>query len=143
MKTYTPKPEEIKKRWYLVDAQGKVLGRLATEVAKTLRGKNNPLFTPHLDAGDFVVVINADKVVLTGKKEKKKTYYHHTGYPGGLKAVSFSQYMKKKPEEVFIHAVKGMLPHNRLGRKILSKLFVYRGDKHPHQAQKPEPLNLG
>ncbi len=142
MKTYTSKLEEIKKNWYLVDAKGKVLGRLASEVAKILRGKNKPQFTPHLDVGDFVVVINADKVILTGKKEKTKTYYHHTGYPGGLRAVPFSKYIKNKPEELFNHAVKGMLPHNRLGRKTLSKLFVYRGDKHPHQAQKPEPLNL-
>ncbi|KPJ68619.1 50S ribosomal protein L13 [candidate division WOR-1 bacterium DG_54_3] len=143
MKTYTPKPGELKKKWYLVDAKDKVLGRLASEVAKILRGKNKPQFTPHLDLGDFVVVINADKVVLTGKKEKTKTYYHHTGYPGGLKAVSFSKFIREKPEELFTHAVKGMLPHNRLGTKILSKLFVYRGEEHPHQAQKPEPLIIG
>ncbi len=143
MKTYVPKIDEVSKKWYLVDARGKVLGRLATQIAKTLRGKNKPQFTPHLDVGDFVVVINAEKVVLTGKKEKTKTYYHHTGYPGGLRAVSFSDYIKTKPEELFTQAVKGMLPHNRLGRKILSKLFVYRGEKHPHQAQKPEPINLG
>lgn len=143
MKTYTPNPNELKKKWYLVDAKGKVLGRLASEVAKILRGKNKPEFTPHLDLGDFIVVINADRVILTGKKEKTKIYYHHSGYPGGLKAVPFSKYIKEKPEELFAHAVKGMLPHNRLGRKILSKLFVYRGEKHPHQAQKPEPLTLG
>lgn len=143
MKTYTPKLDESKKKWYLVDAKGKVLGRLASEVAKILRGKNKPEFTPHLDLGDFIVVINAERVILTGKKEKTKIYYHHSGYPGGLKAVPFSKYIKEKPEELFTHAVKGMLPHNRLGRKILSKLFVYRGEKHPHQAQKPEPLTLG
>jgi large subunit ribosomal protein L13 len=139
---FKPKINEIEKRWYLVDARGKVLGRLATEVAKILRGKNKPQFTPHLDVGDFVVVINAEKVILTGKKEKTKTYYHHTGYPGGLKVVPFSKFIKNKPEELFTRAVKGMLPHNRLGRKILSKLFVYRGEKHPHQAQKPELINL-
>jgi large subunit ribosomal protein L13 len=142
MRTYIPKLREINKRWYLLDAKGKVLGRLASEVAKILRGKNKPQFTPHLDVGDFVVVINAEKVILTGKKEKTKIYYHHTGYPGGLKAVPFSQYIKRRPEELFTHAVKGMLPHNRLGRKMLSKLFVYRGEEHPHQAQKPETLNL-
>jgi len=143
MKTYTPKQDEIQKRWYLVDAKGKILGRLATQIAKVLRGKNKPQFTPHLDLGDYVVVINAEKVILTGKKEKIKTYYHHTGYPGGLRAVSFTNYIKNKPEELFTQAVKGMLPHNRLGRKILSKLFVYRGEKHPHQAQQPEPIILG
>jgi large subunit ribosomal protein L13 len=143
MKTHTPKPSEVDKKWYLIDARGKVLGRLASEVAKILRGKNKPQFTPHLDLGDFVVVINADKVILTGKKEEIKTYYHHTGYPGGLRAIPFAKYKKEKPEELFTHAVKGMLPHNRLGRKNLSKLFVYRGERHPHQAQKPEPLILG
>lgn len=142
MKTYTPKMSEVKKRWFVVDAKNKILGRLATEVATILMGKNKPLFTPHLDAGDYVIVINADKVILSGKKEKTKNYYRYSGYPGGLKSVTFSKYLKEKPEELFIHSVKGMLPKNRLGRKMLSKLFVYRGDKHPHQAQKPEVLKI-
>jgi len=140
MKTYTPKMSEVKKRWLVVDAKNKILGRLATKVATILMGKNKPLFTPHLDVGDYVIVINADKVILSGKKQKTKMYYRYSGYPGGLKSVTFSNYLKEKPEELFIHAVKGMLPHNRLGRKMLSKLFVYRGDKHPHQAQEPEIL---
>jgi len=142
MKTYIPKMSEVKKRWFVVDAKNKILGRLATEVATILMGKNKPLFTPHLDAGDYVIVINADKVILSGKKEKTKNYYRYSGYPGGLKSVTFSKYLKEKPEELFIHSVKGMLPKNRLGRKMLSKLFVYRGDKHPHQAQKPEVLKI-
>jgi large subunit ribosomal protein L13 len=142
MKTYTPKPNEVEKKWFLVDAEGKVLGRLASKVAQILLGKGKPKFTPHFDQGDFVVVINCDKVILTGKKADLKTYYHYTGYPGGLKKETFSKRIKENPREVFIHSVKGMLPHNRLGRKILSKLFVYLGEKHPHQAQKPEPIKL-
>ncbi|MDP3025341.1 MAG: 50S ribosomal protein L13 [candidate division Zixibacteria bacterium] len=142
MKTYTPKLNEIEKKWYLVDARGKVLGRLASKVAQILLGKGKPKFTPHLDSGDYVVVINCDKVMLTGKKTRLKTYYHYTGYPGGLKKEEFSKLIKEKPEKVFIHSVKGMLPHNRLGDKILSKLFVYSGEKHPHQAQKPVSLEL-
>ncbi len=142
MKTYTPKMSEVKKRWFVVDAKNKILGRLATKVATILLGKNKPLFTPHLDVGDYVIVINADRVILSGKKQNTKTYYRYTGYPGGLKSVTFSKYLKEKPEELLIHAVKGMLPQNRLGRKMLSKLFVYKGDKHPHQAQKPEALKI-
>jgi large subunit ribosomal protein L13 len=142
MKTYTPKMSEVKKRWLVVDAKNKILGRLVTKVATILMGKNKPLFTPHLDTGDYVIVINADKVILSGKKQKTKTYYRYSGYPGGLKSVTFSKYLKEKPEELFMHAVKGMLPKNRLGRKMVSKLFVYRGDKHPHQAQKPEILKI-
>jgi large subunit ribosomal protein L13 len=142
MKTYIPKMSEVKKRWFVVDAKNKILGRLVTKVAKTLIGKDKPLFTPHLDLGDYVIVVNADKVILSGKKQNTKIYYRYSGYPGGLKSVTFSKYLKEKPEELFIHAVKGMLPHNRLGRKMLSKLFVYRGDKHPHQAQKPEALKI-
>ena len=142
MKTYTPKMSEVKKRWFVVDAKNKILGRLATKVATVLLGKNKPLFTPHLDVGDYVIVINADRVILSGKKQNIKTYYRYTGYPGGLKSVTFSKYLKEKPEELFIHAIKEMLPHNRLGRKMLSKLFVYKGDKHPHQAQKPEALKI-
>lgn len=142
MKTYTPKMSEVQKRWFVVDAKNKILGRLVTQVATILMGKNKPLFTPHLDVGDYVIVINADRVTLSGKKPNTKIYYRYSGYPGGLKAVSFSKYLKEKPEELFVHAVKGMLPHNRLGRKMLSKLFVYKGDKHPHQAQKPEVLKI-
>jgi large subunit ribosomal protein L13 len=142
MKTYTPKQKEIEKRWWVVDVKGKILGRCATQIAGLLMGKGKPLFTPHLDTGDYVVVLNCDKVMLSGKKENTKTYYRYSGYPGGLKSVVFSDYLKKKPEELFIHAVKGMLPKNKLGRKMLSKLFVYRGDKHPHMAQKPEALKL-
>ena len=142
MKTCTPKMSEVKKGWFVIDARNKILGRLATKVATILMGKNKPLFTPHLDVGDYVIVVNAQKVILSGKKQNTKTYYRYSGYPGGLKSVTFSKYLQEKPEELFIHAVKGMLPHNRLGRKMLSKLFVYRSDKHPHQAQKPEVLKI-
>ncbi len=140
MKTYTPKVSEIERKWYVVDANRRILGRLATKVAGILMGKGKPQFTPHLDVGDFVVVVNADKASLSGRKEGTKTYYRYSGYPGGLKSTTFSKYVKEKPEELFRHAVWGMLPKNKLGRKMLSKLFVYRGDQHPHQAQKPEPL---
>lgn len=142
MKTYTPPVSEIKRKWFVVDAENKILGRLATRVAGLLMGKGKPHFTPHLDVGDHVIVINAEKVTLSGKKPNTKTYYRYSGYPGGLKSVSFSKHLKEKPEELFNHAVRGMLPKNRLGRKMLSKLFVYRGTEHPHQAQKPEPLKL-
>lgn len=143
MKTYVPKMSEVKRQWYLVDAQGKILGRLATGIAKILRGKTKPEFTPHLDLGDYVVVINAGKVILfSDKKEKQKTYYHHSGYPGGLKKITFAKMKKEKPEQIIRDAVSGMLPHNKLGRKIISKLFVYVGGDHPHQAQKPQSLNL-
>jgi large subunit ribosomal protein L13 len=141
MKTYTPSIAEIERKWFVVDAQDKILGRLATRVAGVLMGKGKPQFTPHLDVGDYVIVINADKVVLSGKKQSTKTYYRYSGYPGGLKSTTFSKYVKEKPEELFNHAVWGMLPKNKLGRKMLSKLFVYRGGQHPHQAQKPEPLD--
>jgi large subunit ribosomal protein L13 len=140
MKTYTPSIAEIERKWFVVDAQDKILGRLATKVAGILMGKGKPQFTPHLDVGDYVIVINADKVTLSGKKPGIKTYYRYSGYPGGLKSTTFSKYLKEKPEELFSHAVWGMLPKNKLGRKMLSKLFVYRGEKHPHQAQQPEPL---
>lgn len=142
MKTYTPPVSEIKRKWFVIDAENEILGRMATRVAGLLMGKGKPHFTPHLDVGDHVIVINAEKVTLSGKKPNTKTYYRYTGYPGGLKSVSFSKYLKEKPEELFSHAVRGMLPKNRLGRKMLSKLFVYRGVEHPHQAQKPEPLKL-
>jgi large subunit ribosomal protein L13 len=142
MKTYTPRKEELQKKWYLVDVQGKILGRAATKIARLLLGKDNPLFTPHLDSGDYVIVINADKVVLSGKKENIKTYHWNTLYPGGLRSIVFSKWIKENPEELFRFAVKGMLPHNRLGRKILSKLHVYSGEKHPHPAQKPEKVEI-
>jgi large subunit ribosomal protein L13 len=142
MKTHTPSVSEIKRKWFVIDAENKILGRLATRVAGLLMGKGKPHFTPHLDVGDHVIVINAEKVTVSGKKRDTKTYYHYTGYPGGLKSVSFSKYLKEKPEELLSQAVRGMLPKTKLGRKMLSKLSVYRGAEHPHQAQKPEPLKL-
>ncbi len=142
MKTYTPSLSEIERKWYVIDAKNQILGRLVTRVATLLMGKDKPHFTPHLDVGDHVIVINADRVILSGKKQNTKTYYRYSGYPGGLKSVVFSKYLKEKPEELFSHAVWGMLPKNKLGRKMLSKLFVYRGEKHPHQAQKPETLKF-
>ncbi|EQB63436.1 MAG: 50S ribosomal protein L13 [candidate division Zixibacteria bacterium RBG-1] len=138
MRTYIPKREEVQRKWYIVDAQGKILGRMASQIASILRGKTKPTFTPHLNLGDQVIVINADKVVLSGKKAGQKTYYTHSFYPGGLKAKVFSQVIKEKPESVFRWAVGGMLPKGRLGRKMLDGLHVYRGEKHPHKAQKPE-----
>ena len=134
--------EDADRKWYLVDAKDQVLGRMATEVARVIRGKNKAIFTPNMDTGDFVVVINADKVKLTGKRESLKSYLRHSGYPGGQKEVSFQEMMKKKPEFVIHSAVKGMLPKNRLGRKLIKKLKVYAGEEHPHQAQKPEKLSL-
>jgi large subunit ribosomal protein L13 len=128
--------------WYLVNADGKILGRLATKLADLLRGKNKPTYTPHLDTGDFVVVVNAGKVTLTGKKMKDKIYYHHTGYPGGIKEMSAEKLLAKKPTEMIRMAVKGMLPKNSLGRQVLRKLKVYAGADHPHEAQKPVPLEL-
>jgi large subunit ribosomal protein L13 len=142
MKTYQAKKEELKYQWYLVNAEGKVLGRLASELAKILRGKHKPTFTPHLDTGDFVVVVNAEKVGLTGKKLKDKIYYRHTGYPGGIKEVSAEKLLAKKPTELIRKAVKGMLPKNSLGRQMLRKLKVYAGPNHPHKAQNPVPLEL-
>ena len=134
--------EDADRKWYLVDAKDQVLGRMATEVARVIRGKNKAIFTPNMDTGDFVVVINADKVKLTGKRQTLKSYLHHSGYPGGQKEVSFQEMMKKKPEFVIHNAVKGMLPKNRLGRKLIKKLKVYAGEEHPHQAQQPEKLIL-
>jgi len=142
MKTYQAKKEELKYQWYLVNAEGKVLGRLASELAKVLRGKHKPTFTPYLDTGDFVVVVNAEKVGLTGKKLKDKIYYRHTGYPGGIKEVSAEKLLAKKPTELIRRAVKGMLPKNSLGRQMLRKLKVYAGPNHPHKAQNPVPLEL-
>ncbi len=142
MKTYQAKKEELKPQWYLVNAEGKVLGRLASKLASLLRGKGKPTYTPHLDTGDFVVVINAEKVVLTGKKMKDKTYYHHTGYPGGIKSITAEKLMAKKPTELIRIAVKGMLPKNSLGRKMFRKLKVYAGPDHPHEAQRPKLISF-
>jgi len=142
MKTYTAKASEIKREWYLVDAEGKTLGRLASEIAKILRGKHKPIYTPHLDCGDYVIVINADKIRVTGKKLDQKIYYRHSGYPGGLKSISLRDQLKKHPTRVLRAAVWGMLPHNRLGRAMIKKLKVYAGDSHPHQAQQPKPLEV-
>jgi large subunit ribosomal protein L13 len=142
MKTYQATKEELDPKWYVVNAEGKVLGRLSTELAKILKGKNKPTYTPHLDTGDFVVVINAGKVTLTGNKLKDKIYYHHTGYPGGIKQTSAEKLLAKKPTEIIRIAVKGMLPKNSLGRQMLRKLKIYAGPNHPHEAQKPAPLEL-
>lgn len=142
MKTYTPKAKDIERGWYLVNAEGKILGRLASEIAKVLRGKHKPIYTPHLDCGDYVIVINADKVGVTGRKLDQKIYYRHSGYPGGLKSISLRNQLQKHPERVLEAAVRGMLPKNRLGRKMMRKLKVYAGDSHPHQAQQPKVLEL-
>lgn len=132
------KANEIERKWYVIDAEGKVLGRLASEIASVLRGKKKPIFTPHVDCGDFVIVINADKIVLTGNKLDQKIHAYHTGYPGGRKEVVYAEMMEKRPEKVIELAVKGMLPKNRLGRKMIKKLKVYTGSEHPHTAQAPE-----
>jgi large subunit ribosomal protein L13 len=142
MKTPLAKKENIDPQWHLVDAEGKTLGRLASRVAILLRGKNKPIFAPHQDTGDFVVVVNAKKVSLTGKKWKEKIYIHHSGYPGGLKMASAEKIAEKKPERLITMAVQGMLPKNKLGRKLIKKLKVYAGDAHPHQAQQPEAYTL-
>ena len=142
VKTHTTKPSEITREWWLVDADGVVLGRLASEVAKRLRGKHKPTFSPHLDTGDHVVVINASKVVLTGNKLMQKKAYRHSGYPGGLRAVPYSKLMLERPSAAIEKAVKGMLPSNRLGRAMLKKLKVYDGPEHSHQSQNPKPLDL-
>jgi len=142
MKTYMPKDEEIQRKWYLIDGEGKVLGRLASEVAKILKGKNKTIYAPHVDTGDHVIITNAEKIVLTGKKLEQKLYRHHSLYPGGLKEVQYKDIMKDKPELAIMNAVKGMLPKNSLGRKMLKKLRVYRGSEHENQAQKPETLDL-
>lgn len=137
--TYMANAQNTTRQWYVVDAAGQTLGRLATEVASILRGKHKPTFTPHVDTGDFVIVINADKVVLTGKKLDQKFYYRHSGYPGGMKAIDYRTLMNTKPEFVVEKAIKGMIPHNRLGRATAKKLKVYRGSEHPHEAQQPKP----
>ncbi|MCJ7664765.1 MAG: 50S ribosomal protein L13 [Desulfobacterales bacterium] len=142
MKTPHMRKEDVEKTWYLIDADGKVLGRLASEIAKILRGKNKVIFSPHVDTGDFVIVVNAEKVRLTGAKLQGKVYYHHSGYPGGLKAIVAEKLLAKKPEELLRRAVKGMLPKNKLGNKVFKKLKVYTGPNHPHEAQLPEQLQL-
>lgn len=142
MRTYMAKPNEVERRWYVIDATGKPLGRLASMVARILRGKHKPIFTPHVDTGDHVIVINAEKVVLTGKKLEKKLYIRHSGYPGGLKVMNYAKLMQTRPERAVEKAVKGMLPKNRLGARMLRRLRVYRGPEHPHQAQKPEKLEF-
>ena len=140
--TYSAKKSDIDEKWWLVDAEGEVLGRLATQIAARLRGKHNPMFTPHTDTGDSVIVVNAEKIVLTGRKWDKKIYYHHSGYIGGLKEITAKKLLEKRPEDLIRFAVKGMLPKNRLGRTLIKKLKVYAGGTHPHEAQQPEALPL-
>lgn len=142
MPTYSPKISEIERAWYVVDAEGMVLGRLATEVASILRGKRKPIFAPHLDTGDHVIIVNADKVVLTSGKAENKPVYRHSGYPGGLKSETYAQLLARRPEEAVRRTVKGMLPKNRLGRQMLTKLKVYAGPHHPHAAQQPQVLDV-
>lgn len=142
MKTFSAKSHEVHRDWYVVDANGKTLGRLATQIATRLKGKHKPEYTPHVDTGDYVVVINADKVQVTGKKLSDKVYYHHTGYIGNLKAITLEKLLARNPERVIQQAVKGMMPKNSLGRKMLAKLKVYAGPDHPHQAQQPRALEL-
>lgn len=142
MRTYSAKPADIQRKWYLVDAEGKTLGRLATRVASVLRGKHKPIFTPHVDTGDHVVIVNAEKIHLTGDKVLRKTYYRHSGYPGGLKAETVEEVLRKKPSAVLERAIKGMLPKNPLGKQMGRKLNVYAGPTHPHKAQQPEPLTF-
>lgn len=137
MKTYSAKPLEVERKWYVIDAEGEILGRLAVKIANILRGKNKPEYTSHVDTGDFVVVINVEKIQVTGKKETDKIYYHHTGYPGGLKSASFKELMEKNPISALEKAVKGMLPHNTLGDEQFQKLKIYAGSEHPHAAQQP------
>jgi large subunit ribosomal protein L13 len=141
-KTWNAKPGEVERRWYLVDADGKTLGRLATRIADTLRGKDKPQYTPHVDTGDFVVVVNAEKIAVTGNKLDDKRYYRHSGYPGGIRSRTLREELERRPAEVIRKAVKGMLPRNKLARAQLTKLKVYAGPEHPHEAQSPEPLKL-
>lgn len=142
MSSYVQKPHEVERKWYLVDATDKTLGRLSSKIASVLRGKHKPIFTPHVDCGDYVVVINAEKVKVTGKKLEDKEYKRHSGYPGGLKTVTLEKMLEEKPENVMVHAVKGMLPKGKLGRQMLKKLRVYKGAEHDHSAQKPEKLEI-
>jgi large subunit ribosomal protein L13 len=142
VRTYTPKPADVERQWHVIDATDVVLGRLASQVATLLRGKHKPIYAPHLDTGDFVIIINADKVALSGKKLEQKKAYRHSGYPGGLRAIAYSDLMEKHPERAVEKAIKGMLPKNTLGRKMFSKLKVYPGSEHPHQAQQPVPYDI-
>ena len=142
MRTYIPKSEEIERKWRLVDAEGKVVGRLATEIADILRGKNKPCFTPHLDTGDFVVVVNAEKIRFTGNKLADKVYYHHTGHPGGIRGITAEKLLEKEPEKLIAEAVKGMLPKNKLRKHFMGKLKIYAGSAHPHEAQQPQAVSL-
>ncbi len=142
MRTFSPKAADVERQWYVIDASGVVLGRLASQIATLLRGKHKPIFAPHVDTGDFVIVINADKVVLTGKKLEQKKAYRHSGYPGGLRALPYSELMEKRPDRAVEKAVKGMLPKNSLGRKMAKKLKVYAGPDHPHAAQQPVPFEI-
>ena len=138
MKSYIAKANEVERKWYIIDAEDKILGRLATEIATILRGKNKPIYTPHVDTGDYVIVINAEKIKMTGKKLQQKNYTYHTGYPGGLRQVPYHKLIEKNPEKIIELAVKGMLPKNSLGRQMYRKLKVYRGSEHNHEGQKPE-----
>lgn len=142
MKTYSAKPQDVKREWFVVDLDGKTVGRAAAEVAKVLRGKHRPTYTPHVDTGDFVIAINAEKVVFTGNKGSQKNYYRHSGYPGGIYDLTADELLAKRPEDVFNFAVRGMLPKNALGRKMLKKLKIYAGSEHPHTAQQPQSLDL-
>lgn len=142
MKTFSAKPHEVKRDWYLVDATDKVLGRLATEIARRLRGKHKAEYTPHVDTGDYIIVTNAEKINVTGRKFKDKMYYHHSGFPGGIKSISFEKLQEKSPVRIIERAVKGMLPKNPLGRDMYRKLKVYAGDVHPHTAQQPKTLDI-
>jgi large subunit ribosomal protein L13 len=142
VRTFTQKQEEIERDWYVVDAEGETLGRLASRIAPILKGKHKPIYTHHLDCGDFVVIVNAEKVRVTGRKLDQKLYYHHSGYPGGLKSISLRDQLNRYPERVLQAAIRGMLPKNKLGRRMIKKLKVYAGDAHPHEAQQPKPLEL-
>jgi large subunit ribosomal protein L13 len=142
VKTYVAKPTDRQRDWYVVDAEGKTLGRLATQIADVLRGKRKPEYTPHIDTGDFVIVVNAEKIEVTGRKRERKLYYRHSGYPGGLRSRTLDEMLERRPEEVLRKAVKGMLPRNRLGRAQLRKLKIYAGPDHPHAAQQPKPLEI-
>ncbi|HEX2098376.1 MAG TPA: 50S ribosomal protein L13 [Rubrobacteraceae bacterium] len=142
MKSFMARPREAERKWILIDAEGQTLGRLATEIARLLRGKDKPQYTPHVDTGDFVVVVNAEKVVVTGKKAEQKVYYRHSGYPGGLKTTSYEEMLERKPTEILRRAVKGMMPKTRLGRQQLKKLKIYAGPEHPHEAQRPESYEV-
>jgi large subunit ribosomal protein L13 len=142
IKTYSPKPEDIQREWFVVDAKDQTLGRLATQIAHLLRGKHKPIFSPHMDVGDYVIVINADKIRVTGNKLEQKKYYRHSGYPGGLTSRTLRQVLDTYPDRVILTAVRGMLPKNRLGRKMIKKLKIYTGSSHPHQAQQPKVYEL-